>query len=217
VGDLIDYQSTAVARRYLDFVLRVAEAESERMPGSTALVEAVAVYLYKLTAYKDEYEVARLHLLPDLDELVAADVPHGARVRFHLHPPVLRAMGWQTKIAFGRSARPTFRFLRAMRRVRGTPFDVFGYSRMRKMERSLINEYRVLIDTVLEQLDETTAADALAAARLPEAIRGYEAIKIAAVEEFRSAARLAMGDREFEAAHARPRDRSSSPSSSPPS
>ena len=107
------------------------------------------MYLFKVLAYKDEYEVARLSLRPELDAALRAQFPDGGRVRYRLHPPILRALGMHRKVAVGGRFRPAFRGLRAMRRVRGTPFDPFGYTKVRRAERSLARDYRALVDQVL--------------------------------------------------------------------
>ena len=112
-------------------VERVRAAEQDRTPGSTALTEAVARYLYKLMAYKDEYEVARLALEPSLGAGLEAEFGPGARASWRLHPPVLRALGMKRKIALGPWFVPAFRALRAMRGLRGTSMDPFGRTRVR--------------------------------------------------------------------------------------
>ncbi len=185
VPDLIDYQDLAYARRYVEFVRRVREVEAARTPGRTAIGEAVARYLYKLMAYKDEYEVARLHLDPAVRADLEARFGPGARVYWHLHPPLLRALGLRGKLKLGPWFTPAFRLLRAMRRLRGTPFDIFGYTRVRRVERRLIDEYRALVGRALAKLDESTYGLVLAVATLPDEIRGYEGVKLAGVERFR--------------------------------
>ena len=102
-----------------------------------------------------------------------------------LHPPVLRAIGLRRKIRLQRSAVPVFTVLRAMRRVRGTPFDLFGYARVRRVERHLVGEYRVLVEQAMANLVPETHGAAVAIASLPDAVRGYESIKLQSVEEFR--------------------------------
>jgi indolepyruvate ferredoxin oxidoreductase len=188
VPDLADYQDLNYARDYVEFVRRVRRVEAERVPGRTAIAEAVARYLYKLMAYKDEYEVARLHLDPAVRADLAARFGPDARVYWHLHPPLLRALGLKHKIRLGPWFGPVFRLLRAMRRLRGTPLDIFGYTRVRRLERQLIDEYRGLVERALEKLDESTYELVLAVASLPDEIRGYEGIKLAAVGRFRQRA-----------------------------
>ena len=132
-------------------VERVRAAEQDKTPGSTALTEAVARYLYKLMAYKDEYEVARLSLEPSLGAGLAAEFGPGARASWRLHPPVLRALGMKRKIALGPWFVPAFRVLVAMRRLRGTWMDPFGRTRVRVVERELIEEYLGLVDHLIGQ------------------------------------------------------------------
>jgi indolepyruvate ferredoxin oxidoreductase len=146
---------------------------------------AVADGFFHLLAYKDEYEVARLHLLPEFRAALAEAVPGGHGIRYQLHPPVLRALGMRRKLALPAPvARPAFGVLRAMRHVRGTPADVFGYSRVRRAERRLAAEYEDGLRAVLPGLDEGRLAATVALARLPLGIRGYEHIKLAAIERY---------------------------------
>ncbi|MER3398482.1 MAG: hypothetical protein C4316_08125 [Chloroflexota bacterium] len=188
VPDLVDYQDLAYARRYVEFVRHVRAVEAERTPGRTAISEAVARYLYKLMAYKDEYEVARLHLDSAFRTDLEARFGPGARVYWHLHPPILRALGLKRKLKLGPWFSLVFRLLRAMRRLRGTPFDIFGYTRVRQLERRLIDEYRDLVERALARLDGSTYELVLAVAALPDEIRGYEGIKLAGIERYRQRA-----------------------------
>jgi indolepyruvate ferredoxin oxidoreductase len=182
--DLIAYQDDAYARRYLGVVERVRAAEQDRTPGSTALTEAVARYLYKLMAYKDEYEVARLSLEPSLGAGLEAEFGPGARASWRLHPPVLRALGLKRKIALGPWFVPAFGVLRALRGVRGTRMDPFGRTRVRVVERELIEEYLGLVDQLTGRLSPATAALAVKLAALPDMVRGYEDVKLRNVEAY---------------------------------
>jgi indolepyruvate ferredoxin oxidoreductase len=155
---------------------------------------AVARYLYKLMAYKDEYEVARLSLDPAVAESIHDEFGPNARYAVMLHPPVLRAIGVKRKIRLERSAAPSFRALRALRTLRGTPFDPFGRTRVRKTERSLIAEYRDYMEGALAILNPSTYDTAVALACLPDSIRGYEDIKLRSVEEFRHQAAELRGE-----------------------
>ena len=188
-ADLVDYQSQALAAAYVDFVDAVSAREREVMGDETELAEAVARYLYKLTAYKDEYEVARLHLRPGLHDAMGEAVGEFARYRILLHPPVLRALGLKRKISLGPFQRPAFALLKAMRRLRGTPFDLFGYAKVRRVERELIAEYRALMETELDSLTPATYERAAKLAQLPDVIRGYEDVKLAGVDRFREQVR----------------------------
>jgi len=176
VADLVEYQNEAYAEEYVEFVRGVSAIEQERTPGLTAIAESVARHLYKLMAYKDEYEVARLHL---------ASLPAEGKFWFHLHPPILRALGMKRKIKLGRWFVPAFRMLRAMRRLRGTAIDPFGHAKVRKVERELIDEYRELVSRALEHLSPETEALVLEICDLPDGIRGYEDIKLRSVVRFR--------------------------------
>jgi indolepyruvate ferredoxin oxidoreductase len=188
VPELIAYQSAAYAREYVDFVRRVAEVEAERAPGRSGLGQAVAIHLYKLMAYKDEYEVARLHLDAALQAQLRSKFGPKIRTYWHLHPPLLRALGLKKKLRLGAWFAPAFRMLRAMKGLRGTAFDVFGYAEVRRLERTLIGEYRQLIETVLVRLSPVTHDAAVTIAELPDEVRGYEQIKIDNVARFREKA-----------------------------
>ena len=189
VPELIAYQSAAYARQYADFVRTVRVAEQAAVAGQTRLSEAVARYLFKLMAYKDEYEVARLHLTSGLDQALEAAFGPVAHVHYLLHPPLLRAIGWKKKLKLGRWFEIGFRALVALKRLRGTPLDIFGYAHVRRVERALIGEYRGLIELALGSLGPATYERAVQLAELPDMIRGYEQIKLRGVERFRAAAR----------------------------
>jgi len=180
VSDLFGWGGERAAAEYAESISRVRAIEAERIPGSTAVTEAVARGLHKLTAYKDEYEVARLHLN------WVATLPAGSRPLIHLHPPMLRALGVERKLRFGRWFFPVLRLLRSGRRLRGTPFDPFGRTPVRRVERALPGEYMALVDAALARLSPATLELALEVASLPEFVRGYEEIKLAGVERFRA-------------------------------
>ncbi len=182
VPELIAYQGESYAREYAKFVELVRLREG----GPTEVTEAVARNLYKLMAYKDEYEVARLHLEDKLKTEIEAQFGEGSRFAYQLHPPVLRALGMKRKISLGPWSRPALRVLHSMRKVRGTRMDIFGYARVRRVERALIDEYR---DAVLRALDtEGTYAPegVVELAALPDMVRGYEHIKLANVAAYRA-------------------------------
>ncbi|MBI4241915.1 MAG: 2-oxoacid:acceptor oxidoreductase family protein [Candidatus Rokubacteria bacterium] len=189
VLELIDYQDAAYARQYVESVKRVAAAESAAVPGQTRLSEAVGRYLFKLMAYKDEYEVARLHLKHDVARALAEAFPDGVRVHYHLHPPILRALGWTQKIRLGKWFDLVFRLLVSLRRLRGTVLDPFGYASVRRVERGLVGEYRGLVERALAGLSPETYDRAARLANLPDLVRGYEQIKLESVQRFRDAAR----------------------------
>jgi indolepyruvate ferredoxin oxidoreductase len=189
VPELIAYQDARYAGEYVDFVARVREAEQAAVPGETRLSEAVARYLFKLMAYKDEYEVARLHLKADLAGSLAREFPGGVRVQYHLHPPLLRALGLTRKLKLGTWVDAAFRVLASMKGLRGSALDPFGRAAVRRIERALPGEYRALIERALRGLSRESHERAVQAARLPDLIRGYEDIKLRNVEKFREEAR----------------------------
>jgi indolepyruvate ferredoxin oxidoreductase len=186
VPELIAYQDERYAAAYVDFVTRVRTAEQAAVPGATQLGEDVARYLFKLMAYKDEYEVARLHLQADLARSLAEEFPGGVRVQYNLHPPLLRALGLTRKLKFGSWFDGAFRALAGMKGLRGTALDPFGRAKVRRVERALPGEYRELIERALGGLSSSTYERAVTLARLPDLIRGYEDIKLANVEKFRA-------------------------------
>jgi indolepyruvate ferredoxin oxidoreductase len=186
-AELIDYQGEALAHRYLELVGKVVAAERSVDPDRTDLSVAVARGFYKLLAYKDEYEVARLHLKVDLAAQASDDLGVAMRPTFHLHPPTLRALGKRDKIEVGPWILPVFRGLRSMRRVRGTRLDPFGYAASRRLERQLIDEYAAAIDVVARELTPDRYDAAVTTASAPDVLRGYEDVKLATVPAFRSA------------------------------
>ncbi len=182
--ELAAFGGRRLARRYAQTVAAVRAAEDERTPGETGLAESVAHGLHKLTAYKDEYEVARLHLDTAERARIEGEVGGVARTTYHLHPPMLRALGMKRKLRLGGWFTPGLRMLKAGRRLRGTPLDPFGYSHLRRVERRLPDEYRGHIEAALEALTADTHATCLALAELPDLVRGYEEIKLRGVERF---------------------------------
>ncbi|MFC9360832.1 indolepyruvate ferredoxin oxidoreductase family protein [Rhodococcus sp. NPDC057014] len=183
-AELIDYQDADYARDYAQFVESVRQREAASVGGSTALTEAVAKNLFKLMAYKDEYEVARLALDPAFDAAVKDTFGRSAKRSVRLHPPMLRAMGMKNKLSLGSWINPGFRTLHRMRKIRGTKLDVFGYHHIRKMERELIAEYRDTIEQLLNLLTPHSLAAAVEIAELPDLVRGYEQIKVANVATY---------------------------------
>jgi indolepyruvate ferredoxin oxidoreductase len=181
VADLTAYQDAAYARQYLGYVERVREAEQHF--GSTRLAETVARNLYKLMAYKDEYEVARLLTDPAFEQGLAEQfeaVPgQTLRVSYNLAPPAWAALlgGTAGKHRFGPWLRPGLRLLARLKFLRGTHFDPFGRTRERRTERSLAREYRASLNVVLRSLNAGNLPQAIEIARIPEDIRGYGPIK----------------------------------------
>lgn len=185
VHELLGYQGRRCAKRYADVVAAVREAEEHCGSGSELTV-AVATYLYKLMAYKDEYEVARLALHPDSAAEIRAEFGSNAKVYYHLHPPLLRSLGLDRKIKVGPWFKVVFRALRALRAVRGTPFDPFGHTRLRRLERALIAEYVTTVRSLLPILSADNLEQCVELAKLPDLVRGYEQVKLAAVEQYRA-------------------------------
>jgi indolepyruvate ferredoxin oxidoreductase len=175
---LTAYQDPAYADTYAAFVERVRQAESPL--GKTTLSEAVARYLFKLMAYKDEYEVARLHTQTGFLERIESMFEGDYKVNYHLAPPLTarrNEKGELQKSKFGPAMHTLFRVLSAMRALRGTPFDIFGRTGERKMERALIGEYRASIEQLLGALAADNHALALEIARIPEQIKGFGHVK----------------------------------------
>ena len=186
VGDLVDYQSVGYAEKYLRQVERVAALEAEIKPGDRSLTRAVAEQLHRLMAYKDEYEVARLLLLPEA-RAAAEDIGGaGAVVRWHLHPPMLRSLGMHDKLKLSARTAPIFRTLAAGKRVRGTALDPFGRTKVRRLERALITEYLAALDKIERTLTIDNHREAVSIAVLPDQVRGYEDIKVRRAETYRA-------------------------------
>jgi indolepyruvate ferredoxin oxidoreductase len=188
VPDLIAYQNVAYARRYVDFVRKVRVVEQAQVPGSTAIEEAVARNLYKLMAYKDEYEVARLHLDAAEQAKLARGFDGDVGLSWNLHPPMLRALGLKQKIKLGPWFTPAMQALRDAKWLRGTSLDPFGYAEARRVERALIGEYRSMVATALRSLSPANRDAVAAIAELPDMVRGYEQIKLESVRRFREKA-----------------------------
>jgi indolepyruvate ferredoxin oxidoreductase len=143
-------------------------------------------------AYKDEYEVARLSLDPRVDQLVAAEFGPGSRVSFRLHPPLLRALGLRSKLRLGPWFRPALYILRAMKVVRHTPFDPFARTRVRRLERQLVAEYRAAVEVLVAQLSPDNLDECVRIAGLPDEVRGYEDIKLARAARYREQLAVAL-------------------------
>ena len=180
-ADLADYQDEAYARRYAALVRKAEEAESASLPGQTALTEAVARYAYKLMAYKDEYEVARLYSDPAFRRSLSAQFEDWRALEFHLAPPLLGerdpVTGKPRKRGFGAWMLPVFGLLAKLRRLRGSRLDIFGQTAERRTERRLIADYEALLDEICAGLSPANHALAIELARIPERIRGYGHVK----------------------------------------
>jgi len=176
-----DYQDEAYAARYRTLVERVRKTESERARGRTELSEAVARYYFKLLAYKDEYEVARLYAEGDFQKRLRERFEPGGRIRLHLAPPLWSKRdprtGHPEKRPYGPWVLTAFKYLAAMKRLRGTRLDPFGYTRDRRTERQLIADYERVIDELLAGLNPDNHGLAVEIARVPEHIRGFGHVK----------------------------------------
>lgn len=181
---LVDYQNLACAEDYVRIVDAVWHAE-RRMTNETRLSEAVARQLYALTAYKDEYEVARLLTGPSSRALVEAAVPGAGDITFRLHPPLLRALGLERKVGISGMGQSALQALVPLRRLRGTPLDPFGRARMRRVERELLRHYRSVLHSLVDSLTADSYARAADFAALPSVVRGFEDIKLRSVESYR--------------------------------
>jgi indolepyruvate ferredoxin oxidoreductase len=178
---LTGYQDAALAQRYRARVAAIAEAERTKAPGRAGLAEAVARGYHKLLAYKDEYEVARLFTDPAVEKALSEQFEARGKLQFHLAPPLLarrdKRTGEPRKITFGRWMLPVFRLLAKGKRLRGTAWDLFGYTRERRLERQMIADYEALLDEIAEHLSPASHATAIALASLPLEIKGFGHIK----------------------------------------
>jgi indolepyruvate ferredoxin oxidoreductase len=189
---LVGYQNESYARRYRDLVDRVRSVEKDKA-SSTKLTEAVARYYAKLLAYKDEYEVARLHSDGGMRGKIEGMFEGDYKVVYHLAPPLLARTdpltGEPRKIRFGSWMGAAFKLLTTFKALRGTAFDPFGYTAERRMERGLIAEYEADVEKLLAKLSPANHSLAVQIASVPEDIRGFGHIKtrnVAAAREKRA-------------------------------
>jgi indolepyruvate ferredoxin oxidoreductase len=183
-AQVIDYQDAALAAKYLDLVEEVAS--SDDAAHGWVLTEAVAESWFKLLTYKDEYEVARLHLRADYGRVAALlGIDGPFKVKYHLYPPVLRRLGLERKIPLGKPYEVAFHALRAMRRLRGTRLDPFGRDADRRTERAIIGEYAQMVRNLLGPPDGSSYEARVAVARSALEIKGYGPIKETAVARWR--------------------------------
>jgi indolepyruvate ferredoxin oxidoreductase len=180
---LTAYQDAAYAARYRRRVDAARAAEAARAPGRSGLAEAVARYLFKLMAYKDEYEVARLYADPGFVRQVKNEVDgDNLRFTFHLAPPLLarrnKVTGEPHKISFGPWMLTVFRYMAKLKFLRGTVLDPFGYTAERKIERQLVRDYETLLDELLAKLAPDNHDLAVGLAAIPEKIRGFGHVKL---------------------------------------
>ena len=186
-GDLVDYQNRRYAARYADVVVRAHRAETQA-GGDGEFAGTVARQLHHVMAYKDEYEVARLLLAGR--SRVAAQFGDDSTMTWNLYPPMLRSMGLGHKLRFGRWSVPVLVMLRSMKGTRGTAFDPFGHAKVRRTERAIVDEYINLVDEASAMLS-IDAVKALELVGLVDQVRGYEGVKLANVDRYRSALAVA--------------------------
>jgi indolepyruvate ferredoxin oxidoreductase len=183
VAFLTSYQNARYARRYRSWVEKVKAAEADKAAGKSGLADAVARYLFKLMAYKDEYEVARLYADPSFERQVRNELG-GENLRYHVHlaPPLLARTDPQTgvprKMTFGPWILSAFRLMAKFKFLRGTPLDPFGHTAERQTERTLIRDYEALLGEILERLTPENHHLAVGLAAIPEKIRGFGHIKM---------------------------------------
>ena len=204
VPELIAFQDEAYARRYAEVVKRVVVGE-QKAASSSRLAEAAARYLYKLMAYKDEFEVARLHTDPAFLAELDAQFPNGYSVKYNLAPPLLSkpdpVTGHPQKKQFGEWMFKAFKRLAGLKRFRGSSLDVFGKTEERRTERQLIEEYIQLLDQILARLSPVNHAAAVALASVPDEIRGFGHVKeknLAAARELQAARLKAFNEAQQE-------------------
>jgi indolepyruvate ferredoxin oxidoreductase len=187
---LAEYQDEAWADTFHTTIENVREAETEITGAAGPLTEAATKGLFKLMSYKDEYEVARLHSQTGFIEGLKDRFDGDITIRHHLAPPMLSgakdARGRPIKRSFGPWMQIAFRGLSKVKRLRGTPFDPFGYTEERRMERALIREYRAVLDTLTAGLTASNAEDAARIAGLVMDIRGFGPVKAEAVARVRA-------------------------------
>jgi indolepyruvate ferredoxin oxidoreductase len=180
-AQLIDYQNAALARRYLALVQRGVSLDSDGQ--DWRLTKALAEGWYKLLAYKDEYEVARLHAATDYTAIARElGIEGDFALSYHLHPPALEALGVKHKLAMGWTARTLFAGLRRMKGLRGTPFDPFAMLADRRLERDVVREYEQVFTEALGAWPYEALVELAASASL---VRGYGHVKDRNVEAWR--------------------------------
>ena len=191
VAYLTDYQDAAYAARYKDLVDRAAAAEQVKARGRTDLAEAVARNYFKLMAYKDEYEVARLYTSGEFQAKLAQQFEGDFKLSFHLAPPLIAGRDPETgrlrKREWGAWAATAFRLLAPLRRLRGSALDVFGYTAERRAERQLIRDYEAVMAEVIDGLSADNHVLAQQIAEIPDRIRGFGHVKEANIAKAKAA------------------------------
>ncbi len=177
---LTGYQNAAYADSYQTYVQQVKSVEEKLGMKQLALTEAVARYLFKVMAYKDEYEVARLHVDPAFHAKINAMFEGDFKLNYHLAPPLIAKRndkGELQKQKFGPFMLTGFRLLAKLKGLRGGALDIFGKTEERRHERALITEYKASVDELLKTLSQANHATAVEIARIPEQIKGYGHVK----------------------------------------
>jgi indolepyruvate ferredoxin oxidoreductase len=178
VAALTDYQDAAYAARYSALVDQVREAELAL--NKTVLTETVARNLFKLMAYKDEYEVARLHTDPAFLQRIADQFEGDYKVHYHLAPPLMAKRndkGQLVKQKFGPGMLSAFKLLAKLKGLRGSALDVFGQTEERRTEKALIAEYSAIVTELVTTLHADNHARAVEIAQVPEGIKGFGHVK----------------------------------------
>ncbi|MBX3582036.1 MAG: indolepyruvate ferredoxin oxidoreductase family protein [Rhizobiaceae bacterium] len=183
---LTAYQDAAYAARYLDRVEAVRDVENRAVAGSTVVTEAVARNLFRLMAVKDEYEVARLYTDGSFAKQISTEFQSFERLEFHLAPPILArtaADGRPRKSSFGGWMMAGFRLLATLKGLRGTVFDVFGYSAERRFEKELLRQYEQDLDLIVARLEPGLLEAAAGLASVPALIRGFGYVRHASADK----------------------------------
>lgn len=188
--ELVDYQDEKYAQGYLDTTQASRDRETDTLVSAQELAPIIAKNLFKLMAYKDEYEVARLYSSAEYRQALEAQFDGDYSLRFHFAPPLLSRndpiTGTPRKMSFGPWMGGALRILSKFKFLRGRCMDPFGYSDERKIERRLIVEYQLLIDRVFDSVNLSSVSLARELLDLPQSIRGYGHMKSASIRQYRS-------------------------------
>jgi indolepyruvate ferredoxin oxidoreductase len=193
IPDLCAYQSAAYAARYVNAILLFAERERSISGKDGPLTRAVIRSLHKLMAYKDEYEVARLYVDGAFGARSRALFTSPRKMWYNLHPPILRSLGLKRKVRLGSWFTPVLRMFASAKIVRGTPWDIFGYAKVRRVERELIVWYEEIVSSVIARLSPSNVAASQEILEIPDSIRGYEDIKLGNVARAQLRAQELLG------------------------
>ena len=185
---LVAFQDEGYSADYRTFVKKARQAEQQLGNSELSLTRAVATYLYKVMAYKDEYEVGRLYSDPEFHQKLSEVFTGDYKLKFNLAPPIINrgldALGRPRKTQFGGWMLSAFGLLAKFKFLRGTAFDPFGYLTDRLEERKLIADYKAMIDSLLPELKSENIETAVECARLPDQVRGYGVVKMESIEQY---------------------------------